>query len=311
MTAFAVATALLAHPLSPLSVAITPRDDSTFTLRFQRSEAVAPLVSVDIPAGCTAGPPARAESGDQLIDERVMACPGGLDGVSIHIAGLVEAGLPALVMVVRPGGSVVQGLLSPTNTAWVIPEAPSGATVLTDGLALGVGHLLTGLDHVLFVLGLLMLVPGLRARVITLTAFTVGHSLTLSLAVLTSWTPPPGPVEVGIALSLVVVALEIVQPAARPPRWPALLAGAFGLLHGLGFIGALRDVGLPASHLPLSLLGFNLGVEVGQLVVVIAAVPLAWALGRLKRAGNLRLLAGYGMGSLSAMWCLERALLLF
>ena len=172
---------------------------------------------------------------------------------------------------------------------------------------LGVEHILTGVDHLLFVIGLLFLVGFGRRLLWTITAFTAAHSLTLALGALGLLTLRSPPVEATIALSIMLVAGEALrdrQTLAR--RWPALVAFVFGLMHGLGFAGALQEIGLPQQHLAVALLSFNVGVEFGQLLTVGAA----WALVRLLRrqAWALRLQTPivYAIGSLAAYWSLLR-----
>jgi hydrogenase/urease accessory protein HupE len=177
---------------------------------------------------------------------------------------------------------------------------------------LGVEHILGGIDHLLFVLGLLFLV-GLRRRlVLTITAFTVAHSLTLALSALDLITLRPPPVEAVIALSIMLVAAEALHDKPTlSRRWPALVALLFGLMHGLGFAGALKEIGLPENHLAVALLTFNLGVEAGQLLVVAAAALLVLALRRWAAPDSVwiaraRLAALYGIGAMAAFWTLER-----
>lgn len=173
--------------------------------------------------------------------------------------------------------------------------------------ALGVEHILSGLDHLLFVLGLLFLVGFQRRLLWTITAFTAAHSLTLGLSALGWLTLRPPPVEACIALSIMLVAGEALhtrQTLSR--RWPALVAFLFGLVHGLGFAGALKEIGLPDNHLAAALLSFNLGVEAGQLLVV-ALAALAWrAVQRWPQAVVMRAPALYAIGALAAFWTFER-----
>lgn len=168
---------------------------------------------------------------------------------------------------------------------------------------LGVEHILSGIDHLLFVISLLMLVGFHRRLFWTITAFTAAHSLTLALSALGILTLRPPPVEATIALSIVLVAGEALhkrQTLAR--RWPALVAFLFGLVHGLGFAGALKEIGLPENHLPIALLTFNLGVEVGQLMTV-AVAWVVWRLAaRLPFASKWRTATLYGIGSIAAYW---------
>jgi hypothetical protein len=178
---------------------------------------------------------------------------------------------------------------------------------------LGVEHILGGIDHLLFVLGLLFLVGFNRRLVGVITAFTAAHSLTLGLSALGLLTLRPPPVEAVIALSIMLVAEEALDDKPTLSRqWPALVALLFGLVHGLGFAGALKEIGLPENHLAVALLTFNLGVEVGQLMVVGLAGLLMWVLNRWAPADGVwvarsRVAALYAIGGLAAFWTLERA----
>jgi hydrogenase/urease accessory protein HupE len=179
-------------------------------------------------------------------------------------------------------------------------------------LLLGVEHILGGFDHLLFVFALLLLVGFDRRLVWTITAFTAAHSLTLASAALGIVTLPPAPVEATIALSIVLVAAEALSP--RPTlarRYPAVVAFLFGLVHGLGFAGALQEIGLPANYLPTALLTFNVGVEIGQLMAV-GVAWLAWrALTRWPRAVLARVPMLYGIGTLAAFWSWSRIVAIF
>jgi hydrogenase/urease accessory protein HupE len=177
---------------------------------------------------------------------------------------------------------------------------------------LGIEHILTGYDHLLFVFGLLFLVGFQRKLFWTITAFTLAHSLTLASAALGWLTLRSPPVEATIALSIVLVAAEALNPRmSLARRWPALLAFVFGLIHGLGFAGALKEIGLPQSHLPTALFTFNVGVEIGQLLTV-AVVWLAWrALRRWPWAVQARTPLLYGIGSVAAYWSCLRVAAIF
>jgi hydrogenase/urease accessory protein HupE len=182
-----------------------------------------------------------------------------------------------------------------------VGEIASAYTVL------GIEHILSGIDHLLFVCGLLFLVGFRRKLVWTITAFTVAHSLTLACATLGLITLRSPPVEATIALSIVLVAAEAMNPRdSLARRWPAALAFLFGLVHGLGFAGALQDVGLPQHQLFTALLTFNVGVELGQLFTV----GVAWAAYRLLQrwpaAASWRVPLLYGIGSIAAFWSLSR-----
>jgi hydrogenase/urease accessory protein HupE len=172
---------------------------------------------------------------------------------------------------------------------------------------LGVEHILTGIDHLLFVLSLLFLVGFNRRLVATITAFTAAHSLTLALSALGWLTLRSPPVEATIALSIVLVAGEALHSQATlSRRWPALVALVFGLVHGLGFAGALKQIGLPQNHLSVALLTFNVGVEIGQLLVVGVAYLLCRALSRWPDAVRLRTPTLYAIGTVAAYWSCGR-----
>jgi hydrogenase/urease accessory protein HupE len=174
-------------------------------------------------------------------------------------------------------------------------------------VVLGVEHILSGIDHLLFVIALLFLVSFNRRLVLTISAFTVAHSLTLALSALGLLTLRSPPVEATIALSIMLVAGEALhkdQTLSR--RWPALVAFLFGLVHGLGFAGALADIGLPQNHLFVALLTFNVGVEIGQLLVVAVAFMLYRAFANRPKLVLARTPALYAIGSIAAFWSIGR-----
>jgi len=172
---------------------------------------------------------------------------------------------------------------------------------------LGVEHILSGYDHLMFVLALLFLVGFNRRLLLTITAFTVAHSLTLALSALGWLTLRPPPVEATIALSIMLVAWEALsKDSTLSKRWPALVAFLFGLVHGLGFAGALKEIGLPQKHLSVALLTFNVGVELGQLFVVAVSFAVYRALARTPQFVAARVPALYLIGSVAAYWSIER-----
>jgi hydrogenase/urease accessory protein HupE len=179
-------------------------------------------------------------------------------------------------------------------------------------LVLGVEHILGGVDHLLFVLALLLIVRGGKRIFATITAFTAAHSITLVLATLGVVRVPGPPVEAMIALSIVFVAAEIVNGLHGKPgltaRAPWVVAFSFGLLHGFGFAGALAEVGLPQKAIPIALLMFNLGVEIGQLIFVVCAVATRTALNRLPMFKQqwMPYVAPYAIGTVAMFWVVER-----
>jgi hypothetical protein len=182
---------------------------------------------------------------------------------------------------------------------------------------LGIEHILLGIDHLLFVLALLLIVQGPWMLVKTITAFTVAHSITLGLATLGFVNASPRPVEAAIALSIVFLCVEIVHAhrgrMGVTCRYPWVVAFAFGLLHGLGFAGALSEIGLPPSEIPLVLLFFNIGVEIGQLMFVASVLVLAWVINRVRIDGEMwtRVVPAYVIGTLATFWFLQRLAVIF
>ena len=244
-------------------------------------------------------------------DGNALRCgPAGLRGL-LAIDGVGQKYSAALVKVFwLDGASRVYTLTGgqPHVQLYGSAEDPRGWTEIGRVyLVLGIEHILSGYDHLLFVFGLLFLVGFHRRLVWTITAFTAAHSLTLASAALGILTLRPPPVEACIALSIVLVAGEALhdrQTLAR--RWPALLAFLFGLVHGLGFAGALKEIGLPARHLPTALVTFNLGVEGGQLLAVCVAFVAWQALRRYPVTLRARTPALYAIGSIAAYWSFLR-----
>jgi len=253
-------------------------------------------------------------SGDAYIERWAVRCPGSLAGRQIRIKGLESTRIDVLARIENASGLTQSARILPTAPTFLVEAEPSTLTVSRTYLVLGIEHILLGIDHLLFVLAILILVKGTRRLVATITAFTLAHSLTLGLAAL-GWVHVPGPpVEACIALSILFVAREIALEgrgrAGITAKRPWIIAFAFGLLHGLGFAGALGEVGLPQSAIPLALLFFNVGVEIGQLAFVAVAITL------LKIAHRALIMwprwaepaPAYAVGSCAAFWVIERVL---
>lgn len=237
----------------------------------------------------------------------VLRCgAAGLKG-QFTIEGVGERYSAAIVRVHWQGGETRVYTLTggqPTVRLYGSADDERGVGEIASAYALlGVEHILSGFDHLLFVIGLLFLVGFQRRLVWTITAFTAAHSLTLASAAMGWVTLRSAPVEACIALSIVLVAAEALrsrQTLAR--RLPALVAFIFGLVHGLGFAGALQEIGLPQNHLVVALLTFNLGVEAGQLLTVAVAGAVVWAVRRSTWAQRLKVPAVYAIGSMAAYW---------
>jgi len=239
-------------------------------------------------------------------------CARGLVAQTILVEGIAESQANVLLRLVLADGRSVRHVLTADEPSFVVPEQEGTLDVIVGYGRLGVEHILTGFDHLLFVLGLVLLVRGGRRFLWTVTAFTLGHSMTLALAVLGFVHLPQQPIEAGIAFRIYVLAIDLAPHESRKPtlleRAPWLAAGLFGLLHGLGFAGALAEVGLPQGDIPLALFSFNIGIEAGQLVFV-GMVLVAWAELRalpVRWPSPVGYIPAYAMGTLAALWFFQR-----
>lgn len=307
-----------AHDARPLSIDITQQSSDVYEARVR----VPPTVTEDDrptmlwPADCRVvsdrviAPPTPEE----VI---VAACADGLEGHTLRIHyPIYNPSLSTLFRLNRAQGSVLTQVLPPESSEWKVPRESTWSEVALSYLELGVRHIWTGFDHLLFVTGLLVLAGTLRRVILAITGFTLAHSVTLSLSALGLVRLPPPPVEAAIALSILFLAWEISRPlpTSLARRYPLLVSCAFGLLHGFGFAAALREVGLPTHELALALLCFNLGVEVGQIVFIVAVlaliVPLARAAGRISWVASLQTRPdtwwGYVLGVPAAFWFFQR-----
>jgi hydrogenase/urease accessory protein HupE len=234
-----------------------------------------------------------------------------LEGKEIYIEGLNKTLIDVLVTVEFLNGEKATLLLQPNLDTIMIPYKTTAISVIKTYMILGIEHILLGIDHLLFVLALILITKGKWKILKTITAFTIAHSITLSLAALGYANFPGPPVEAVIALSIVFLALEILKnlkgEATLTSHKPWIVAFTFGLLHGFGFAGALTDIGLPQQEIPLALAFFNIGVEIGQIMFVIV-VLLALGMINLKRnwPEYLKKVPAYAIGSIAAFWMIQR-----
>ncbi|HJL18220.1 MAG TPA: HupE/UreJ family protein [Sandaracinaceae bacterium LLY-WYZ-13_1] len=301
-------------------------DEVEVSLRAGGREGRAPTLDVAVEGCAPAAPPVRRVSGARALLRGTLRCPDGLDGARVRVAGLSAMDVQVAVRVERADGRVQDlGLLDAARPHTTVRARPSTLDTVGRYLVLGGEHIAEGLDHLLFVLALILVVFDPRAPsarrgrrlLLTVTGFTLGHSVTLSLAALGVAVLPSAPVEACIALSIVVLAAELARPRRdqAPPaggtfRRPWALAATFGLLHGLGFAGALRELGLPPGRAVAALVGFNAGVELGQLAFVGLALPALWGLHRATRvlastAARARA-AAYAIGAVATVWTVQR-----
>ena len=326
----AVLAVLLTQPvrsdeLRPGYLELRQTAPGTYNLLFKipaRGEDLRLAIYVNLPEGTQdVGAPQASFSDGTYIERRSIRRDGGLVGQAVSIEGLSATSTDVLVRVESLAGAIQAERLSPTRTAFVVQATPGAGEVAATYLRLGVEHILFGFDHLLFVLALVILVREWRRVAVTVTAFTIAHSITLAAATLGFVNVPGPPVEATIALSIMLVAVEILNARHGKPslteRLPWLVAFSFGLLHGFGFAGALAEVGLPQHAIPVALLFFNVGVEIGQLVFVAAVLSSLWLLRHaasqlleaplVKRAlDRLDVTIAYGIGVVAAYWLIER-----
>lgn len=234
-----------------------------------------------------------------------------LQGQKVYIDGLERTMVDVLVTVSYLNGENASFMLKPDANQGTFPVSADKLSIVKAYTILGVEHILLGIDHLLFVLALILITRGLRTIIKTITAFTLAHSITLSLAVLGFINFPAPPVEAVIALSIVFLATEILKNQqggqTLTSRKPWLVAFTFGLLHGLGFAGALAEVGLPQTEIPLALAFFNIGVEMGQLAfVLVVALGLRFLVHKRTWPVALKKVPPYAIGSVAAFWLIER-----
>jgi len=305
-----------AHEVRPAYLEIRQAGTDTYDVLWKVPAAGEDLrlgVYVRFPEGFKdLGPPSRIQSDGAYVERRRIQLPGGLAGHTIHLDGLSATKIDVLARVDSGKGAIQTTRIMPDAPQFTIEAAPSAGQVSKTYLGLGVEHILLGIDHLLFVLALLLLVKGKRRLVGTITSFTAAHSITLALATLGVVHVPGRPVEACIALSIVFVAAEIVHGRQGRPgltaRAPWIVAFAFGLMHGLGFAGALSEVGLPQQAIPLALLFFNVGVELGQLAFIAGMLALMTAGRRLpfRTPDWSWRIAPYSIGAVAAFWVIQR-----
>lgn len=245
-----------------------------------------------------------------------MACPGGLEGKTLGVSRLDQSGTTVLLRIHLRGKSLQQQLLNAGTPSYQVPKAAGGANMLLQYLGLGARHILVGIDHLLFITGLFLLARNWRQLAATVTAFTLGHSVTLALVALQLIPRWPALVELGIAATILVLALELGRSDGGSEtflaRYPWPVAASFGLVHGLGFAEVMSNLGLSSREIIPALFSFNIGIECGQLIFVSTLALMFYVAG----AAHKRLYtwcewaAIYVMGSMAVFWCIERALVL-
>ncbi|WP_027133171.1 HupE/UreJ family protein [Geminicoccus roseus] len=305
-----------AHPMGPSLLEIVELSPGQAEMRWKTpltrvpGEELRPV----LPGHCAVAQDFGLQvDGGAILQRAEIACREPLEGSLVEVTGIGASKASVVLRVALADGQVLGTVLTPDRPAYVVPAQATALAVAASYLLFGFDHILGGLDHLLFVLGLMLMARSGRQLVATVTAFTLGHSVTLSLAVLGVIGFQPAPIEALIALSIVFLAVELSrdrsQPATLMHRFPWALAFLFGLLHGLGFAGALAEIGLPPEEVPLALFAFNLGIEAGQLLfcgVLLVAYLGARRLLRFADPAWGRTAAAYGIGSMAMFWLIQR-----
>jgi hypothetical protein len=322
-SALALAAALAgpahAHETRPGYLELRESGPATYALLWKRPTGgeveiqIAPVV----PDGCRLTTPDQQQlTPGAVVVRGTLQCRGGLAGKTMRVAGLETTITDVLVRIEHADGRVESHLLRPATPSVTLGAATSGLERAASYLQLGVQHILLGVDHLLFVLGLLLIVRDRWMLVKTITAFTVAHSLTLAIATLGYASAPLLPLNAAIALSILFLGPEIVRvwrgETSFTIRHPWVVAFLFGLLHGFGFASGLTAMGLPKAEIPLALLLFNVGVELGQIAFVVLVVLLerAFRVLQIQWPRYVAMLPGYAVGSLGAFWTIQRTAIL-
>jgi hydrogenase/urease accessory protein HupE len=292
-----------AHESRPVYVEIEERSAHVYAVRSTIPPSITPdnRPRVILPTSCAA----------LGAGETVLRCPSGLSGDTIGFDfPRFRPSVSILIRLNRLSGERHTGLLKPDENTWLVPARESAASVSAEYLGLGIEHILTGYDHLLFVACLILIARTWRGILLTVTGFTLGHSITLAIAAFGIVRLPTAPVEVFIALSVLFLATEIARGRrdTLSYRFPVVISAGFGLLHGLGFAAVLSEVGLPQVEVPLALLFFNLGVEIGQILFVLSVIALWQAVHRLPHWSPARVEhpLAYLVGCTAAFWFIDR-----
>lgn len=312
------ASSVIAHESRPLYVEITERDANVFSLMWKVPVTVAAygIPQIGMPDYCKAS---GSVTGQKTIFKQIYKCDSDLSNASItvHYPGF-NPSVSTLFHFQRLSGENHSAVLNPEQSEWQVPEKEQTWVVAKEYMVLGIEHILKGYDHLLFIVCLVLLAGTFKRILITVTGFTVAHSLTLALAALGVVKVSVAPVEATIALSIVFVAMELARNKRHTLTWryPIAVSSTFGLLHGFGFASVLAEIGLPQTEIPAALLFFNIGVEVGQIMFVIAAIALFFAgkrvVARLHEMTfndvltRIQRPAGYVVGTLAMFWTMER-----
>ena len=313
------------HDLRPIFIDITEETESIVTLRWKVPGSVErdSLPEIILNGNCTEeGTTEILRYPGDYQSRQTYQCPSGVSGQEVEmIFPVPNPSLTTIIRVSERHGGIHSGMLGPGEYTWPIPEQLNRTAVIKNYTVLGIEHILRGWDHLLFIVCLVLIARSFRRILITITGFTIAHSITLAASSLDLVVLPIAPVEAMIALSIVFVAMEIAKDQKKTNltyRYPAVVATSFGFLHGFGFASVLRQIGLPQTELPIALLFFNVGVEVGQIIFVAFLLGLGATAVFVREKSNFpvpvpelpqtqRAIA-YGIGTLASFWMIERTI---
>jgi len=308
-------SSLSAHEIRPARLQITQETDTTYSFFWKLpaiQEGVLRLTpNLEFDHEVISRDPGR-DLGDAYIESWMIEVPRSLEDQRISIEGLANTITDVFVTTQTSDGETASFIVRPDKPYFTFEGKRSLSQIIKDFVILGVEHIWFGYDHLLFVLCLLWLITGFSKLIKTITAFTLAHSITLAASSLGWMTLPGPPVEAIIALSIVFLAVEIVKhqrgQEVYTSRYPWVVALAFGLLHGFGFAGALSEIGLPPNDITVSLLGFNAGVEIGQIIFVMAILILVKVIKNIfdEIPKWIPSAAVYSIGTLASFWLIER-----
>jgi len=309
----------VAHEVRPGFLELRETGESIYSFLWKRPAGgeVEIYIAPVIPTECHLATPGKQQlTPGAVIVRGTLTCRDGIEGKTIAIDGLASTITDVIVRVHHADGRLESHLLKPVNPSVTLGEKTSGWQRSFSYLRLGFEHILLGVDHLLFVLGLLLIVANRWMLLKTVTAFTIAHSITLAIATLGYASAPLPPLNVAIALSILFLGPEIVRrwrgQTSFTLRHPWVVAFAFGLLHGFGFASGLTTMGLPQAEIPLALLLFNVGVEIGQVCFVglIIALERSFKVLEIRWPRLAEALPGYTVGSLGAYWTIQRLIIL-
>ena len=298
---------VFSHEFSPAHLIIEEDADFEYEVTWMYPIRNLGPVNLTLPNDCQSNSLESFQESKYLSEKISLQCSDSIKGKDIFIKGLSILN-DALVTIKFLDGERYEGLISVKDSKLTIPQElqvfPTGYFML------GVEHLIGGPDHLLFVFGLLFIVFGWQNLIKTITAFTLAHSITLGLSVLEIVSLPSATIEALIALTIIYLALEI-KDERNNKSTPWLMAFGFGLLHGFGFAGALSEIGIANEQLLLSLLFFNIGIEIGQLIMIPLFLISIWLLQKIKFNFSVTKLSSYAIGGMGSFWLIERVLGIF